>query len=196
MGRQLAREYPVDADIVIGIPDSATAAGIGYARESGIPFTEGLMKSRYIGRTFIQPEQRIREVGINLKFNAMPDVLRGQRVIVVDDSIVRGTTTRPLVRLLRRAGAREVHVRISSPPYTHPCVLGVDTARRGELIASRMSVPEIERYIEADSLGYLSRDGLLKAVDRPPEGFCQCCFTGDYPMPIDVDVDKHSLERV
>lgn len=196
MGRQLAREYPVDADIVMGIPDSATAAGLGYARESGIPFTEGLIKSRYIGRTFIQPEQRIREVGINLKFNPMPEVLRGKRVVVVDDSIVRGTTTRPLVRLLRRAGAREVHVRISSPPYMHPCVLGVDTARRGELIASRMTVPEIERYIEADSLGYLSREGLMKAVDRPADGFCQCCFTGIYPMEIDVDVDKHSLERV
>ncbi|MHB1005219.1 MAG: amidophosphoribosyltransferase [Chloroflexota bacterium] len=195
MGRQLAREYPVNADLVIGVPDSATAAGIGYARESGIPFTEGLIKSRYIGRTFIQPEQRIREQGINLKFNPMPQVLRGKRVVVVDDSIVRGTTTRPIVRLLRRAGAREVHVRISSPPYSNPCVLGVDTARRGELIASRMSVPEIEHYIEADSLGYLSRDGLLKSIALPSEQFCQACFTGDYPMAVDVEVDKLALER-
>ncbi len=195
MGRELAREYPVDADIVIGVPDSATAAGIGYARESGIPFTEGLMKSRYIGRTFIQPEQRIREAGINLKFNPMPEVLRGKRVVVVDDSIVRGTTTRPIVRLLRRAGAREVHIRICSPPYAYPCVLGVDTARRGELIAARMSVPEIQRYIEADSLGYLSREGLLRAVALPENHFCQACFTGEYPMPVTAEVDKLALER-
>lgn len=195
MGRRLAREYPVDADIVIGIPDSATAAGIGYAQESGIRFTEGLIKSRYIGRTFIQPEQRLREVGINLKFNAMPGVLRGKRVVVVDDSIVRGTTTRPMVRLLRRAGAREVHVRISSPPYSHPCVLGVDTARKGELIAARMGVPEIEKFIEADSLGYLSRRGLLQAIGLPSEDFCQACFTGDYPMPVPPEADKLVLER-
>lgn len=195
MGRRLAREYPVEADIVIGVPDSATAAGIGYAQESGIRFTEGLIKSRYIGRTFIQPEQRLREVGINLKFNAMPGVLRGKRVVVVDDSIVRGTTTRPLVRLLRRAGAREVHVRISSPPYSHPCVLGVDTARKSELIAARMSVPEIERFIEADSLGYLSRAGLLEAIALPSEHFCQACFTGDYPLPVPPEVDKLVLER-
>lgn len=196
MGRQLAREHPVDADIVIGVPDSATAAGIGYARESGIPFTEGLIKSRYIGRTFIQPEQRIREVGINLKFNPMPEVLSGKRVIVVDDSIVRGTTTRPIVRLLRRAGAKEVHVRISSPPYRHPCVLGVDTARRGELIAARMSVPEIQEYIEADSLGYLSRDGLMAAIDRPADHFCRTCFEGgEYPMPLTEPVDKMVLEK-
>ena len=195
MGRQLAREYPVDADIVIGVPDSATAAGIGYAQESGIPFTEGLMKSRYIGRTFIQPEQRIREAGINLKFNPMPQVLSGKRVVVVDDSIVRGTTTRPIVRLLRRAGAKEVHVRISSPPYAFPCVLGVDTARRGELIAARLTVPEIERYIEADSLGYLSRQGLLDAIALPSENFCQACFTGQYPLPVNQEIDKLALER-
>jgi len=195
MGRQLAREHPVEADIVIGVPDSATAAGIGYARQSGIPFTEGLIKSRYIGRTFIQPEQNLREMGINLKFNAMPGVLAGKRVIVVDDSIVRGTTTRPLVRLIRKAGAREVHVRISSPPYGHPCVLGVDTARRKELIAARMSVPEIERYIEANSLGYLSREGLLQAIALPSKHFCQACFTGSYPMPVEVEVDKLALER-
>jgi amidophosphoribosyltransferase len=195
MGRQLAREYPVEADIVIGIPDSATAAGIGYAQESGIRFTEGLIKSRYIGRTFIQPEQRIREQGINLKFNPMPGVLAGKRIVVVDDSIVRGTTTRPIVRLLRRAGAKEVHVRISSPPYSYPCVLGVDTARRSELIAARMSVPEVERFIEADSLGYLSREGLMGAITLPQQNFCQACFTGEYPLPVTVDVDKMALER-
>ncbi|MHB1131884.1 MAG: amidophosphoribosyltransferase [Chloroflexota bacterium] len=195
MGRELAKEHPVDADIVIGVPDSATAAGIGYALQSGIPFTEGLIKSRYIGRTFIQPEQRIREVGIRLKFNAMPGVLAGKRVIVVDDSIVRGTTTRRLVRLLRQAGATAVHVRICSPPYRNPCVLGVDTARRKELIASRMSVKETERHIEADSLGYLSREGLLRAVALPEETFCQACFTGNYPMEVDIEVDKLALER-
>ncbi len=195
MGRRLAREYSVDSDVVIGIPDSATAAGIGYAQESGIRFTEGLIKSRYIGRTFIQPEQRIREQGINLKFNPMPGVLAGKRVVVVDDSIVRGTTTRPIVRLLRRAGAKEVHVRISSPPYSYPCVLGVDTARRSELIAARLSVPEIERFIEADSLGYLSRQSLMEAIGLPQQHFCQACFTGEYPLPVTVEVDKMALER-
>ncbi len=196
MGRALAREYPVDADMVFGIPDSATAAGLGYAMESGIPFTEGLIKSRYIGRTFIQPEQRIREVGINLKFNPMPQALRGKRVIIVDDSIVRGTTTRPIVRLLRDAGVREVHIRISSPPYAHPCVLGVDTARRSELIASRMTVEEIRRHVEADSLGFLSPKGLAEAIDRPVNSFCRGCFTGNYPLDVSEQIHKLALEPV
>ena len=195
MGRELAREHPVPADLVIAVPDSATPAGIGYAQEAGLPFSEGLIKSRYIGRTFIQPDQRIRDVGINLKFNPLPEVLLGKRVVVVDDSIVRGTTTRPIVRLLRQAGAREVHVRIHAPPMRHPCYLGLDTARRAELIAARMTVPQIERYIEADSLGYLSLPRLVKATGLPSEWFCQACFTGDYPVSVQLELDKLALER-
>lgn len=196
MGRQLAREHPVDADIVIPVPDSAVPAAIGYAQESGIRFSEGLIKSRYIGRTFIQPDQRIRDVGINLKFNPLPEVLTGMRVVVVDDSIVRGTTTRPIVRLLRRAGAKEVHVRIHAPPMGHPCYLGVDTARRSELIAARLSVPEIADHIEADSLGYLSLRRLIESIGLPEDTFCLACFTGDYPVPVQLELDKLALERL
>lgn len=195
MGRELAREHPADADIVIAVPDSAIPAAIGYAEELGLPYREGLIKSRYIGRTFIQPDQRIREVGINLKFNPLPEVLRGQRVVVVDDSIVRGNTTRQIVRLLRRAGAREVHVRIHCPPFVNPCYLGIDVARRHELIAARMSVEEIARFIGADSLGYLSVEGLLRAIGVPERLFCRACFTGEYPVPVTLmDMDKLALE--
>lgn len=191
MGQQLAREHPADADIVIGVPDSATAAAIGYAQASGLPFVEGLVKSRYIGRTFIQPDQRLREAGVQLKFNPLPEVLCGQRVVVVDDSIVRGSTTRPLVRLLRQAGAREVHVRVSSPPYTHPCVLGIDTpiTRRNELIAAHKTVEEIRQFIEADSLGYLSLEGLIEAIGLPRASFCTGCLTGNYPVPVQLELE-------
>ncbi|MEO5953304.1 MAG: amidophosphoribosyltransferase, partial [Chloroflexia bacterium] len=198
MGRELAREHPVEADIVIGVPDSATAAAIGYSVESGIPYTEGLIKNRYIGRTFIQPNQLLRERGIGLKFNPLPEVLSGKRVIVVDDSIVRGTTTRPIVELLRRAGALEVHVRIHSPAMSHPCYLGVDTARREELIAHRMTVDEIAKHIGADSLGYLSLPGLFNAVGMGGDRLCSGCFTGNYPVPVQLEftVDgKMSLEE-
>jgi amidophosphoribosyltransferase len=187
MGRELAREHPAEADIVIGVPDSATPAAIGYALESGIPFTEGLIKNRYIGRTFIQPHQHLRERGIGLKFNPLPEVLSGKRVVVVDDSIVRGTTTKPIVDLLRRAGATEVHVRIHSPAMAHPCYLGVDTARREELIAHRMSVPDIARHIGADSLGYLSLAGLFRAVRLGGDKLCSGCFTGHYPVPVQME---------
>ena len=153
MGAALAREHPVDADIVIGVPDSAIPAAIGYAREAGIPYREGLVKNRYVGRTFIQPDQRIREAGVSLKFNALGDVLRGKRVIVVDDSIVRGTTTPRVVALLRRAGAAEVHMRITTPPIMSPCFLGVDMATTSELIAANYTVEEIRQHIDADSLG-------------------------------------------
>jgi amidophosphoribosyltransferase len=191
MGRRLAIEHPADADIVIGVPDSAIPAAIGYAQQAGLPYTEGLVKNRYIGRTFIQPDQNLRARGVALKFNPLPEVLEGQRVVVVDDSIVRGTTTRPIVDLLRKAGAREVHVRIHSPAMMHPCYLGVDLARRDELIAHRLTVPEICAHIGADSLGYLSLDGLFGAVN--PEGsgaatLCQGCFTGNYPMPVQLDL--------
>jgi len=198
MGRELAREHPANADIVIGVPDSATPAAIGYALESGIPFTEGLIKNRYIGRTFIQPHQHLRERGIGLKFNPLPEVLSGKRVVVVDDSIVRGTTTKPIVDLLRKAGATEVHVRIHSPAMAHPCYLGVDTARREELIAHRMSVPEIARHIGADSLGYLSLAGLFRAVKLGGDKLCSGCFTGNYPVPVQMEfvVDgKLSMEE-
>ena len=198
MGRELAKEHPADADIVIGVPDSATPAAIGYALESGIPYTEGLIKNRYIGRTFIQPHQHLRERGIGLKFNPLPEVLSGKRVVVVDDSIVRGTTTRPIVELLRRAGATEVHVRIHSPAMAHPCYLGVDTARREELIAHRLTVEEIARHIGADSLGYLSLPGLFGAVGLGGERLCSGCFTGNYPVPMQLafTVDgKMSLEE-
>jgi amidophosphoribosyltransferase len=198
MGRELAREHPAEADIVIGVPDSATPAAIGYSLESGIPYTEGLIKNRYIGRTFIQPHQHLRERGIGLKFNPLPDVLRGKRVVVVDDSIVRGTTTRPIVELLRRAGATEVHVRIHSPAMNNPCYLGVDTARREELIAHRMSVPEIARHIGADSLGYLSLPGLFRAVGLGGEKLCSGCFTGHYPVPVQMEFtvdNKLALEQ-
>ncbi len=187
MGRELAREHPADADIVIGVPDSATPAAIGYSMESGIPYTEGLIKNRYIGRTFIQPHQHLRELGIGLKFNPLPGVLDGKRVVVVDDSIVRGTTTRPIVELLKRAGATEVHVRIHSPAMSHPCYLGVDTARREELIAHRMTVPEIARHIGADSLGYLSLPGLFRAVGLADDKLCSGCFTGHYPVPVQLE---------
>jgi amidophosphoribosyltransferase len=193
MGAELAREHPVDADVVVGLPDSATPAAIGFARESGIPYSEALIKNRYIGRTFIQPDQRLRDIGVSLKFNAMPEVLDGKRVVLVDDTIVRGTTSRPIVQLLRSAGAMEVHMRVHAPPMKHPCYLGVDLARRDELIAARMSVEEIGSHIGADSIGYLSLEGLLRAINAPGSGFCTGCLTGNYPVPVQLEMDMHKL---
>jgi len=184
MGRELAKEKPIPADVVMGVPDSATAAAIGYADESGIPFIEGLMKNRYIGRTFINPDQRMRAQGVKLKFNPLLANLTGKRVVLVDDSIVRGTTTRQIVAMLRRAGATEVHVRITCPPMRHPCFLGVDTATYDELIAANMGVPEIRKVIGADSLGYLSEEGLVASTARDRKDFCMGCFTGHYPAGI------------
>ncbi len=194
MGAGLAREHPVDADLVIGVPDSATAAGVGYSQASGIPFSEGLLKSRYVARTFIEPDQRLRDIGVRLKFNPLPEVLSGKRVVVVDDSIVRGTTTPHIVSLLRRAGAKEVHVRICAPPIRYPCLFGIDMATRRELIAARKSVPEICEWIGADSLGYLSIEGLIEAIGLPRETFCLSCFTGEYPIPVQLEMDKLALE--
>jgi amidophosphoribosyltransferase len=182
LGRELAREHPIDADLVMGVPDSATAAAIGYAQESGIPFGEGLIKNRYIGRTFIQPDDRLRKAGVALKFNPLAAGLKGKRLIVVDDSIVRGNTSAPTVELLRRAGAREVHMRISSPPIKHPCFMGVDMATYGELIAHRLSVEEIRQQLGADTLGFLSLEGMIRAVRRPLSRFCTACFSGTYPL--------------
>ena len=181
MGRNIAKEAPVEADVVMGVPDSATAAAIGYADESGIPYIEGLMKNRYIGRTFINPDHRMRVQGVKLKFNPLHANLEGKRVILIDDSIVRGVTTKQLVALLRKAGAKEVHVRVTCPPMRHPCFLGVDTATYEELIAANLSVPEIQKSINADSLAYLSEEGLVASTARERKEFCMGCFTGRYP---------------
>ena len=196
MGEGLAEEHPVDADLVMGVPDSATAAGIGYSHRSGIPVGEGLLKNRYAGRTFIEPDQRIRDLGVKLKFNPLPQMLDGKRLVVVDDSIVRGTTTPQVVKLLRRAGVKEVHMRICAPPIRYPCFFGVDMATRWELIAAQKSIPEIRDFIGADSLGYLSIDGLVKAVALPKDIFCMACFTGDYPIPVQLEMDKLALEAI
>jgi amidophosphoribosyltransferase len=196
MGVQLAAEYPVDAGVVIGVPDSATPAAAGYAAARGLPYADGLIKNRYIGRTFIQPDQQMRSLGVKMKFNALSAVLKGKRVVMIDDSIVRGTTSRPLVQSLRDAGATEVHLGISSPPFKWPCYLGLDVARRDELIAARLAdVADIGREIGADSIHYLSLDGLVKAIDLPGDSFCVGCFTGTYPMPVQMDLaDKLALE--
>ncbi|MFP3879658.1 MAG: amidophosphoribosyltransferase [Dehalococcoidia bacterium] len=196
MGRILAEEYPVDADFVMGVPDSATAAGIGYSNASGIPYCEGLLKNRYVGRTFIEPEQRIRELGVRLKFNPLSRIIAGKRLVVVDDSIVRGTTTPRVVSLLKKAGAAEVHLRICAPPIRYPCFFGVDMATRWELIAARKTVPEIKEHLGADSLGYLSLDGLIRAIDLPRDIFCLACFTGAYPIPVQIEMDKLALEAL
>lgn len=195
LGRQLAREAPADADIVFGVPDSATPAAIGFSQESGIPFSEGLTKNRYIGRTFIQPDDDLRKLGVNLKFNPLTANLKGRRVVLIDDSIVRGNTVGPLIQLVRDGGAKEVHVRVSSPPVRHPCFMGVDMATYKELIAHRMSVSEICEQIGADSLAYLSLDGMIRAVQdgiratgsEPSDheiGNCTACFSGAYPIRI------------
>ncbi len=194
MGEGLAEEHPVDADLVMGVPDSATAAGMGYARRSGIDLGDGLLKNRYVGRTFIEPDQRIRDLGVKLKFNPLPQMLNGKRIVLVDDSIVRGTTTPQVIKMLRRAGAKEIHMRICAPPIRHPCFFGVDMATRQELIAAQKSIPEIRDFIGADSLGYLSIDGLIKAVALPRDIFCLACFTGHYPIPVQLEMDKMALE--
>jgi len=184
LGRQLAEESLVDADIVIGVPDSGIPAAIGFSQKSGIPYAEGLIKNRYVGRTFIQPTQSMRESGIRMKLNPLRDVLAGKRVVIVDDSIVRGTTSQKIVRALREAGATEVHMRISSPPVTHPCFYGIDTDNQNQLIAARQSVAEISALIGVDSLAYLSWEGMLNATGENPEHFCTACFNGDYPVPV------------
>lgn len=183
MGRQLAREAPVDADLVVGVPDSGLTAALGYARESGIPMQFGLIRNHYVGRTFIEPEQRVRDFGVKLKLNPVRQLLVGKRVILIDDSIVRGTTSQKIVRLVRDAGATEVHMRISCPPTTSPCYYGVDTPERRQLIAARKSVKEVEEFIGADSLAYLSLEGLRAACGEPAADphYCTLCYTGKYP---------------
>ena len=194
MGAQLAREHPVDADLVVGIPDSSTAAAVGYARESGIPYSDGLIKNRYVGRTFIEPEQRLRDLGVRQKFNPLTEVIKGQRLVVVDDSIVRGTTTPHVIRVLRRAGAKEIHIRVCAPPIKYPCYMGVDMADQDELIAANKTVEEIRELTGADSLGFLSITRLLEVTKGEHGGFCDACFTGNYPVPVQLQLGKLVLE--
>lgn len=198
IGKRLARSHPVEADLVIPVPESGRYAAIGYAQESGIPFAEGLVKNAYVGRTFIQPSQTIRQLGIRLKLNPLKEVIAGQRLVVVDDSIVRGNTQRALVRMLREAGAREVHVRISSPPVKWPCFYGIDFATRAELIANGLSVDEVCTSIGADSLAYVDLDELVEATTLPASRLCRACFDGEYPVPLPEEdqLGKNLLEGI
>jgi amidophosphoribosyltransferase len=193
MGIQLAREHPAEADLVMPVPDTGAPAAAGYAEASGIPYREGLVRNRYTGRTFIQPSQTMRQRGVTIKLNPLREVVRGRRLVVVDDSIVRGTTTKQIVALLRKAGATEVHVRISAPPIFHPCFYGIDTQIETELIAARYTVDEIRQFIGADSLGYLSIEGVLAGLDLPYERFCFACFDGRYPEPVPYDTERHKF---
>jgi amidophosphoribosyltransferase len=190
MGEALASENPVDADIVVPVPDSGVPAAIGYSRQSGIPFELGIIRNHYIGRTFIQPSQSIRSFGVKIKLNAQSEVLKGKRVIVIDDSLVRGTTSQKIIRLIRAAGAKEVHFRIASPPTTGPCYYGVDTPAKAQLIAAQHSLEEIREFIDADSLAYLSVEGMMKAVNGNEKEFCAACFDGNYPTPLDPVTDQ------
>jgi amidophosphoribosyltransferase len=196
MGRTLAKENPVEADLVVPVPDSGVAAAVGYSQESGIPFAFGLIRNHYVGRTFIEPRNHIRHFGVKVKLNPVRELLAGKRVILIDDSIVRGTTSRKIVKMVRAAGAAEVHMRISCPPTISPCFYGVDTPNKKELIASSHTVEEICKYIEADTLAYLSLDGLLRAVAAKPNEFCMACYTGKYPLPFaDMMPDAKEAER-
>jgi amidophosphoribosyltransferase len=200
MGRMLAREHGIEADLVIAVPDSGVPAAMGYAEEAGIPFELGLIRNHYVGRTFIEPQQSIRHFGVKIKLNPVRDVLKGKRVVVIDDSIVRGTTSRKIVKMVRNAGASEVHMRISSPPTSYPCYYGIDTPNRKELISASHTIDEIRKYITADSLGYLSHEGLIKAVGRDNTPYCTACFSGDYPicfpnMGVDPQMDLFEKEK-
>ncbi len=194
LGAELAREAPVEADVVIPVPDSSMPAAIGYAAAAGIPYNEGLTKNRYIARTFIQPTDSLRKQGVALKYNALEENLRGQRVVLIDDSIVRGNTAGPLVKLLRQAGARAVHVRITCPPIAHPCYMGVDMGTYEQLIAHHHTIDEIRDYIGADSLHFLSVEGMMRALGRR-EGYCNACFTGVYPIEADRTHVKTGFEK-
>ncbi|MEM6445150.1 MAG: amidophosphoribosyltransferase [Cyanobacteria bacterium P01_D01_bin.123] len=193
LGEQLAKESPVDVDWVMSVPDSGTPAAIGFARYLHLPYTDGLIKNRYVGRTFIQPTQAMRDRGLRMKLNPLKDVLQGQRIVIVDDSIVRGTTSRKIVKALREAGAIEVHMRISSPPVTHPCFYGIDTDTQDQLIASHYSVDEIASHIGVDTLAYLSWEGMIEATGYTSEQFCSACFTGDYPIDIPNPLKRKKL---
>ncbi|HET9910518.1 MAG TPA: amidophosphoribosyltransferase [Anaerolineales bacterium] len=194
LGEELAREMNIDADVVIPVPDSSIPASIGFSRISGIPYNDGFVKNRYVGRTFIEPTDSLRKRGVGMKFNVINENVLGKRVIMIDDSIVRGNTTGPLVKLMRNAGAKEVHVAITCPPIKHPCFMGVDMGSHETLIAYKRSVDEIRKIVDADSLTYLSVEGMMSAVDRS-EGYCQACFTGMYPIPVNVDTVKTGFEK-
>ncbi|AIE88020.1 amidophosphoribosyltransferase [Fimbriimonas ginsengisoli] len=194
MGQTLAKEHAVEADIVVPVPDSGIPAALGYSRESGIPYREGMMKSRYIHRTFIQPDQRMREMGVRMKLTPLEDHIRGQRVVLVDDSIVRGTTTKQIVKMLFETGAKEVHVRITAPPIKFPCFYGIDMASKGELAAAVMTIPSLCEYLGATTLGYLSIEGAVEAVGRENGRFCLACFNGKYPISIPPDMSKHAFD--
>ncbi|MEC7880570.1 MAG: amidophosphoribosyltransferase [Chloroflexota bacterium] len=194
MGEILAKEHSVSADLVIDVPDSATAAAVGFANRSGIPYVAGLIKNRYVGRTFISPDQKLRDIGVRIKFNTLNSVISGKRIVLVDDSIVRGTTTPQVIKMLRRAGATEVHVRVASPPIISTCHFGVDTGKLDELIASRLSVEEIRKVIDADSLEFLSVNGLEESMDYK-NNYCLGCFTKKYPIPVQLEMDKMKLEE-
>jgi amidophosphoribosyltransferase len=189
MGKRLALEHPAEADIVVPVPDSGVAAAIGYAAQSGISYRQGLVRNHYVGRTFIEPQQSIRSFGVRIKLNPVRDLINGRRVVLIDDSIVRGTTSKKIVRMVREAGASQVHLRISCPPTTNPCYYGVDTPDKSALIAAQMSTEEIRRFIEADSLGYLSLEGMLEATGIPPDSSCVACWTGNYPTRITHDAE-------
>ena len=195
MGQFLAKQAPVEADVVMGVPESGIPAAEGYAKEIKIPYAQGLVKNRYIGRTFIAPNQELRSLGVRMKLNPLRDTISGNRLVVVDDSIVRGTTTRAMVKMLREAGAKEIHMRISSPPYRWPCFYGMDTGTRSELLAANLTVQEIQDYLDVDSLAYLTLDNLLEATGTNNAGFCSACLTGDYPVDVPVNLSKKILEE-
>jgi amidophosphoribosyltransferase len=195
MGRRLALESPVDADIVIPIPDSGRSAALGYSKQSGISFEEGIVPNRYVGRSFIQPSQHMRDLAVQMKLIVIPEIVRGKRVIVVEDSIVRGTTTRGKILALRRAGAKEIHMRVSCPPIRHPCFFGIDFPTPTELIANGRTVDQVRDFIEVDSLHYLSLDGMLACLSRPPDDYCTACWSGHYPIPVDMQLSKFGMER-
>jgi amidophosphoribosyltransferase len=194
MGRQLARECPIDADIVVPVPDSGNCAGLGYALESGIPYEMAFVRNHYVGRSFLQPSQLIRDFNVRVKLNLIHDLVKGKRVIIVDDSIVRGTTCKSRVNNLKEAGAKEVHVLVSCPPHMNPCVYGIDFPDRSKLMAANHSREEIRKYLNADSLHYLSKEGMVKATGLPANGFCMACYDGDYPVAYDAALDKHIIE--
>jgi amidophosphoribosyltransferase len=195
MGRQLAREHPIDADLVIPVPDSGNSAALGYSEESGIPFEMAFVRNHYVGRSFLQPSQLIRDFNVRVKLNLITELVRGKRVIVVDDSIVRGTTSKARVNNLKEAGAKEVHVLVSCPPHMNPCVYGIDFPDRSKLMAANHTLDEIRKYLNADSLGYLSEAGMVKATGLPADSFCMACYNGKYPVPYDAKLDKHIIER-
>ena len=195
MGRQLALEYPIAADVVVPVPDSGNSAALGYSQESGIPYEMAFVRNHYVGRSFLQPSQLIRDFDVRVKLNLITELVRGKRVVVVDDSIVRGTTCKARVNNLKEAGAAEVHVLVSCPPHMHPCVYGIDFPDRNKLMAANHSIDEIRKYLNADSLGYLSQEGLVRATGLPRESFCMACYDGQYPVPYDPLVDKHIMER-